>query len=346
LSGQFHQYLLTKFNRNGVNGLGGTGDGSNANFLTNYTVVLANADGSTHGSTNCPGIGGYYIPSPGYVGICSGRAHDETVGHELGHLIAHARLAEDPGEYPCYETGALNESIADFFGQALERYISGSTDWLETRPDGTVVRSLSDPPSQPQGGYPSPDRYLSPDFYTGSGDGGGTHINSGIPSKAAYLAVEGGSFNGFDITGIGFDKVEQIWYRALTTYFQPGETFNDAYGHIIQAATDLYSAADVWEVTKALRSVEMHLSRAGLRGDYNGDGTVDGADYVVWRKGFGTYYTVGAFEDWRNNFGAPSGSGSAQATVPEPSAFLLVATVLAMSYSSTRFRPVTSPQGK
>jgi hypothetical protein len=76
---------------------------------------------------------------------------------------------------------------------------------------------------------PYPDRYLSPYFYEGSD----AHIDSTIVSHAAYLAVEGGSFNGFSINGIGFDKVEQIWYRAETHYMLPDETFNQLYSHLI-----------------------------------------------------------------------------------------------------------------
>jgi hypothetical protein len=64
----------------------------------------------------------------------------------------------------------------------------------------------------------------------------------------------------------------------------------------------------------------------GLEGDYNGDGTVDAADYVVWRKTDGS---PSGYNTWRTNFdrtaggGGPLGSGAGQAAVPEPSAWLL-----------------------
>jgi phospholipase/lecithinase/hemolysin len=62
-------------------------------------------------------------------------------------------------------------------------------------------------------------------------------------------------------------------------------------------------------------------------GDFNNDGNVDAADYVVWRDGLGTTYTQNDFNDWRANFGrAPSAGWSAG--VPEPST--LVLTVLAL----------------
>ncbi len=62
----------------------------------------------------------------------------------------------------------------------------------------------------------------------------------------------------------------------------------------------------------------------GLPGDYNLDGTVDAADYVVWRKtnGSQTDYNV-----WRSHFGHPPGSGSGttvRAAVPEPATLVLL----------------------
>jgi hypothetical protein len=64
----------------------------------------------------------------------------------------------------------------------------------------------------------------------------------------------------------------------------------------------------------------------GLDGDYNGDGSVDAADYVVWRK---TDVTQPGYNLWRQNFGRTAGSGAlANASVPEPSAAMLGALLL------------------
>jgi hypothetical protein len=76
-----------------------------------------------------------------------------------------------------------------------------------------------------------------------------------------------------------------------------------------------------------------------LPGDFNRDGSVDAADYVVWRRSNGqsTTYFVGAdgngsgsvdtgdFNIWRGQFGAPaSGSPASSATVPEPAVALVI----------------------
>ena len=58
-----------------------------------------------------------------------------------------------------------------------------------------------------------------------------------------------------------------------------------------------------------------------LAGDYNNNGIVDAADYVVWRKGLGTTYTPSDYNVWRAHFGQTAGSGAgsiATAAVPEP----------------------------
>jgi hypothetical protein len=59
-------------------------------------------------------------------------------------------------------------------------------------------------------------------------------------------------------------------------------------------------------------------------GDFNEDGIVDAADYVVWRKGLGTTYTQDDFNVWRANFGETVGSGATtSSTIPEPATWFL-----------------------
>jgi hypothetical protein len=76
----------------------------------------------------------------------------------------------------------------------------------------------------------------------------------------------------------------------------------------------------------------------GVPGDYNNDGIVNAADYVLWRNGgpLANDPTAGVqpadYDFWKSRFGATSGSGSSldSAAVPEPAsmAMLLVALVL------------------
>lgn len=74
------------------------------------------------------------------------------------------------------------------------------------------------------------------------------------------------------------------------------------------------------------RSVGTNLAAFALpNGDYNQDGVVDAADYVVWRKTIGGQF---AYDAWGTHFGTTPGSGSGFASgsaVPEPTTWALAA---------------------
>ncbi len=80
-----------------------------------------------------------------------------------------------------------------------------------------------------------------------------------------------------------------------------------------------------------------------LPGDFNHDGTVDTADYVLWRKNPSGTFTTDDYNTWRIHFGQTLivGSGSAlpsvdsmSPTIPEPPSPLLLATALAIAKPS------------
>ena len=69
---------------------------------------------------------------------------------------------------------------------------------------------------------------------------------------------------------------------------------------------------------------------AGLAGDFNADGSVDAADYVVWRKTGGAQI---AYDTWRANFGATAnmGLGASGSSVQLPAPATLVTLLVAMA---------------
>ncbi len=92
-------------------------------------------------------------------------------------------------------------------------------------------------------------------------------------------------------------------------------------------------------------------------GDYNNNGIVDAADYVLWRNTMGNTINQGVGADgdlsglidagdyatWRSNFGkavpnVPAGAGAGFASVPEPasSLLLIIATLTVLSSRSSR----------
>jgi autotransporter-associated beta strand protein len=79
-------------------------------------------------------------------------------------------------------------------------------------------------------------------------------------------------------------------------------------------------------------------------GDFNHDGTVDGGDFVVWRKGLGTKYTPTDFDSWKAHFGQTytPGSGTALNAVPEPGAWLMLGVGAMLVIASRRYHILLS----
>jgi len=95
---------------------------------------------------------------------------------------------------------------------------------------------------------------------------------------------------------------------------------------------------------------------AAVPGDYNGNGVVDGADYVVWRKHLGETYqlqnevagtspgtvTSADYTAWRERFGNTSGTGAGESlslgAVPEPGCMFLSLGGMTLAASGVRRR--------
>jgi len=75
------------------------------------------------------------------------------------------------------------------------------------------------------------------------------------------------------------------------------------------------------------------------QGDFNSDGKVDAADYVVWRKGFlGGTFDEEDYATWRSNFGTTFGSGQLASQVPEPATGQFLAVLCGLSMVVARLR--------
>jgi hypothetical protein len=90
------------------------------------------------------------------------------------------------------------------------------------------------------------------------------------------------------------------------------------------------------------------LPGAGITGDYNNNGVVDAADYVLWRNGGPlqndptTGIQQGDYDTWRANFGRTAARGSglpaAASAVPEPTAAALLVVAVAATMCVRRRR--------
>jgi Zn-dependent metalloprotease len=152
--------------------------------------------------------------SSGYMGVL------DITAHELGHALTDAEAAL------IYEgeSGALNEAASDMLAAAVEARVDGGTGqdtWdigEDTWRDGRALRYMQAPSADGS----SRSHYAS--RFTGFGDNGGVHINSGIANHWFYLLSEGGRHHdsrvrsGIVVPGIGIEAAYDIWYTALSRY--------------------------------------------------------------------------------------------------------------------------------
>lgn len=162
----------------------------------------------------------------------------DVIAHELGHGIVQFMVG--PNLKYEKQAGAINEHLADVFGTAITQYANKQkavdADWLIgdeiMGPNlyGEALRSMMAPgtayDNPLMGKDPQPDHMKN--IYTGSGDAGGVHINSGILNKVFYLVS----------MDIDTDKAVLIWYHALLLKKLPPVTpvFNDFVNVVVEAS--------------------------------------------------------------------------------------------------------------
>ncbi len=211
-------------------------------------------------------------------------AADDVVGHELSHAVT------DTESQLIYwgESGAINESLSDIFGEFIDLNNTGGDDsagvrWLmgEDLPGG-AIRSMADPTL-----YGDPDRRFSPNWYAGSEDNRGVHINSGVGNKLAFLLTDGGSFNGEDVSAVGASEVARLFYEAQVNLLVPASDYYDLYVALTQAARNLgWTSTNREALERACRAVEIDLSGAASVVFEDGfEGTFPGSWLVVDQGG-------------------------------------------------------------
>ena len=161
----------------------------------------------------------------------------DVVSHEFTHGVT----GTSAGLIYANESGALNESFSDIFGNAVE-YAADPLlfNWQIGEGFGTPFRNMADPNQ-----FGDPDTYKGTNWYEGSGDNGGVHINSGVQNHWFYLLVQGGTGTNdfgepYNVTAIGWEKAAAISYRNLTEYLIPISQYPDAREGALEAAADLY----------------------------------------------------------------------------------------------------------
>lgn len=147
------------------------------------------------------------------------------------HELTHGVISSTSNLAYIYQSGALNESFADFFGALVD-----DSDWTVGEDlyfDGSAMRSLSNPNLYGQPGHMTEYSYL-PSSY----DYGGVHVNSGIPNRALYLLAEGLTNEGLGIS-IGRQKTGSIAWATMTGLSNRA-SFDDAANLMIAISETLF----------------------------------------------------------------------------------------------------------
>jgi hypothetical protein len=180
-------------------------------------------------------------------------------------------------------------------------------------------------------------------------------------ASTAYVADDrGGSANGGGIQKWTFDGSSwnlqyildvgsSIGARGLTGHFDGTNTLlwaTNTGGQIV-SITDtgpgsVFSVRAVAPANTTFRGLVFVPGPVGVVGDYNANGIVDAADYVLWRKTPSSFGGDPAgYTTWRSRFGSTSGSGAdlgSAAAVPEPTGIFLLAIGIAAAATRRRER--------
>lgn len=240
--GTTYDCYKTLFNRDSYNNAGAILK-SSIHYSTNYNnaywdgtqMVYGDGDGST---------------------LSNLAASMDVTAHELTHAVTGATSNLTYSG----ESGGLNESMSDIFGETCEWFRDGQVvsantwkvgeDVYTPATAGDALRYLNDPAKD--GG--------SADYWTSSVGTLDVHYSSGVSNLVFYLLSQGGTHprgkSTVNVTGIGIAKASQIFYKANTAIFTSGTTFAAAKTATEQAASQLgYTAAEIASVTAAWQAV-------------------------------------------------------------------------------------------
>ncbi len=165
----------------------------------------------------------------------------------MAHEITHGVINSTSRLVYRYESGALNESFADFFGAMTD-----SDDWLIGEDiyiqEGKFLRSMSNP--QDQNADPPQPAHMS-QFNSARG----VHSNSGIFNRGLYLLAEGLTAEGLG-TSVGRKKAANIAFKTMRS-LSPNSSFDQAATAMIATAQSEYGASSNEDIatTLAMKSI-------------------------------------------------------------------------------------------
>ena len=252
LLGQIYDFYNNRFERDSIDGAG-----IGLRAVVRYCAVTA----------DCPSRNASWNNVTHTMTFGDGYVVDDVTSHEMTHGVTAAMS----GLVYADQSGAINESISDVFGEFLDLSNGFGSDrasdrWLvgEDLPGG-AIRSMSNPVL-----YDQPDSMISPNYAEtpasiacdNTNDLCGVHTNSGVGNHAAALVTDGGTFGGKTVRGIGIDKAARIYYEAQGLLVASSR-YRDLYNALVQGCTNLISgdtvtADDCVQVRAAVDAVRMN----------------------------------------------------------------------------------------
>ncbi len=264
-AGTTYEYFRSTHSRNSIDGKGGT----------IYSIINVNDDNGG-GLDNAFWNGQAMFYGNGASDFLPLAGGLDVGGHEMAHGVTQntANLVYQN------EPGAINEAMSDIAGAMVDR-----EDWqmgediIKPGNPGFPTGAMRDMSNPHNGGNSFSDPSFQPahtnEKYTGSGDNGGVHLNSGIINFAYYKLATNTSKN----------KAEKIFYRALSTYMTTTSQFIDCRLAFENAAKDLYgnNSAEYNAVVNAFYAVGIG-DQSGGGGGSPPPGEIEinpGQDYIL-----------------------------------------------------------------
>jgi Zn-dependent metalloprotease len=157
-----------------------------------------------------------------------------------GHEMTHGVTSNSSNLTYQGESGALNESFSDIFGNMVEYTAKPAVASWAMGEDIGAIRNMQNPNQ-----YNNPDTYQGTYWATGSADQGGVHTNSGVQNKWFYILSMGekgtnDKGTAYDVTGITREKAAKIAFRNLTVYLTASSNYAAARTNSLKAAKDIY----------------------------------------------------------------------------------------------------------
>jgi Zn-dependent metalloprotease len=166
-----------------------------------------------------------------------------------GHEMTHGVTASEADLTYSGESGGLNESTSDIFGNLVEAFANNGVDLPDYWVGEKAMRS-----NYPGGVYTQTNalRYMddpakdgnSPACWSATLGNLDVHYSSGPANHMFFLLSNGGTSkcNNNVVAGIGNDKAGRIWYRALTDFMTASTNYHQARTAALSAAAALYGA--------------------------------------------------------------------------------------------------------